>query len=135
MSVIKANRSVSQMEFLHMARELEIYTIKKCTNFPKRYRPLFTQYLTESSYRVYDYVVMANSVYPQNQHEAQIRRDYLLKARSQLRSMISQLEVAQQLFELPDNVMEYWVGLIAQELDLLKGVLSKDSARYKNLKE
>ena len=49
--------------------------------------------------------------------------------------MISQLEVAQEIFGLPENVMEFWVGLIAQELDLLRGVLSNDSSRYKNLRE
>ena len=134
-SVIKSKRNVSQMEFLHKARELEIYTIKKCINFPKRYTFHFTQFLTESSVRIYENVKKANSVFPQNQHEAQMRRDYLLRARCELQSMISQLEVAQEIFGLPENVMEFWVGLIAQELDLLRGVLSNDSSRYKNLRE
>ena len=40
-----------------------------------------------------------------------------------------------EIIGLPENVMEFWVGLIAQELDLLRGVLSNDSARFKNLKE
>ena len=36
-SVIKSKRSISNIEFLYNARNLEIYSIKKCTNFPKRY--------------------------------------------------------------------------------------------------
>lgn len=36
MSVIKSQRSDSKMEFIHTARELQIYSIQKCFNFPKR---------------------------------------------------------------------------------------------------
>ena len=64
MSVIKSKRSVSQMEFLHKARELEIYTIKKCINFPKRYTFHFTQFLTESSVRIYENVKKQTPSFP-----------------------------------------------------------------------
>lgn len=37
MSVIKSQRSNSAVEFLHTARELELFTIRKVVNFPKRY--------------------------------------------------------------------------------------------------
>lgn len=37
MSVPKGKRGESDVEFLRTARELQLYTIKKCVSFPKRY--------------------------------------------------------------------------------------------------
>ncbi len=37
MTVIKSKRHESEMEFIHTARELRIYTTRKVTGFPKRY--------------------------------------------------------------------------------------------------
>ena len=98
MSVIKSKRSTSDMEFLATARKLEIYTIQKCVNFPKRYTFYVSQPLAAAATRIYEDVKRANSIYPLNQHEVQIRRDYFLHANAELQSMISQLEVAQELF-------------------------------------
>lgn len=95
MSVIKSKRSTSDMEFLATARKLEIYTIQKCVNFPKRYTFYVSQPLAAAATRIYEDVKRGNSIYPLNQHEVQIRRDYFLHANAELQSMISQLEVAQ----------------------------------------
>lgn len=99
MAVIKSKRSESEMEFIYTARQLQMYTIQRCVNFPKRYTFYVGQPIAESSTRIHQYVKCANSVYPLNQHEAQIRRDYLLKANAELNSMISQIEVAAELSE------------------------------------
>lgn len=80
MSVIKSKRGESEMEFIHTARELEIYTIKKCIGFPKRYTFYLAKPISDSAVRIHTYSKMANSIYPTNQHEAQMRRDYLLRA-------------------------------------------------------
>ena len=81
------------MEFLATARKLEIYTIQKCVNFPKRYTFYVSQPLAAAATRIYEDVKRGNSIYPLNQHEVQIRRDYFLHANAELQSMISQLEV------------------------------------------
>lgn len=129
MSVIKSKRSTSDMEFLATARKLEIYTIQKCVNFPKRYTFYVSQPLAAAATRIYEDVKRANSIYPLNQHEVQIRRDYFLHANAELQSMISQLEVAQELFGIEMDTLKYWMDIVDTEIRLVKAVLKSDRAR------
>lgn len=133
MSVIRSQRSDSKMEFIHTARELQIYSIKKCSNFPKRYTFYISQPIANSATRIHEYVKMANSVYPTNAHEAQIRRDYLIRANAELNSLVSQIEVAQELFGLDPDVIKYWMDIVGKEIRLVKGVMKDDKERYKSL--
>ena len=121
------------MEFVHTARQLQIYTIQKCVGFPKRYTFFIAQPISNSATRVHEYVKMANSIYPTNAHEVQLRRDYLLRANAELNSLVSQVEVAHELFGLEANVMKFWMDLVEKEIRLVKGTLKKDKERYKNI--
>ena len=133
MTVIRSKRAESEMEFVHTARQLQIYTIQKCVGFPKRYTFFIAQPISNSATRVHEYVKMANSVYPTNAHEVQMRRDYLLRANAELNSLVSQVEVAHELFGLETNVMKFWMDLVEKEIRLVKGTLKKDKERYKNI--
>lgn len=121
------------MEFIHTARELEIYTIKKCIGFPKRYTFYLAKPISDSAVRIHTYSKMANSIYPTNQHEAQMRRDYLLRANAELQNLVSQIEIAHEIFSLDYNIMKYWMDIVDKEIKLIKGTLKKDKERYKNL--
>jgi hypothetical protein len=132
-SVIKSKRSVSNIEFLYNARNLEIYSIKKCTNFPKRYTFYISQPIANASVRIYELAKCGNSIYPTNQHEIQLRRDYFLKAKAELYSLISQVEVACELFNIENKTLTYWMSLINNEINLIKGVIKSDKNRYSNL--
>lgn len=107
MSIIKSQRSTSEMEFIANARKLQIYTIKKCVSFPKRYTFYVSQPIANASTRIYEDVRRANSIYPVNQHEVQMRRDCFLRANAELYSLISQIEVAQELFSIDMDSMRY----------------------------
>ena len=133
MSVIKSKRGTSEMEFLYNARELEIYTIRRCTNFPKRYTFYLGQKIAEIATHIYNCVECANSIYPRNQHEAQLRRDFLITANAELRSLVSQIDVAGQMFGIESAKMDHWMDLIDKEIRLVKGLMKKDNERYKNL--
>ena len=133
MSVIRSQRAESEMEFIYTARELQKYTIQKCVGFPKRYTFYVSQPIANSATRIHQYVKMANSVYPTNAHEVQIRRDYLIKANAELNSFVSQIEVAHELFGLEPNVMKHWMDIVEKEIRLVKGTMKKDKERYKNL--
>ena len=93
MTVIRSKRAESEMEFVHTARQLQIYTLQKCVGFPKRYTFFIAQPISNSATRVHEYVKMANSVYPTNAHEVQMRRDYLLRANAELNSLVSQVKL------------------------------------------
>ena len=133
MSVVRSKRGESEMEFIHNARELEMYTVRKCVGFPKRFTFYINQPIANCATRIYEDVKMANSIFPTNQHEAQIRRDYLLRANAELYTLVSQIEVAHELFGLEPNVMSHWSGLIDKEIRLVKSLLKKDRERYKTL--
>ena len=133
MSVIRSKRAESEMEFIYTARQLQIYTIQKCVGFPKRYTFYVSQPIANAATRVHEYVKKANSIYPTKSHEVQIRRDYLLRANAELNSLVSQIEVAHELFGLELRVVKYWMDLVEKEIRLVKGALKKDKERYKNI--
>ena len=134
MSVVKSERSTSEMEFLHTARELEIYTIRRCVNIPKRYTFYLGQKIAEISTHIYNCVVCANSIFPQNQHEAQIRRDYLIHAVSELHALVAQIEIASEIIGLDADKMHAWMDRVNREIRLVKGLMKKDKERYRDLK-
>ena len=133
MSVIRSQRDVSELQFLNTARELQIYSIKKTVNFPKRYTFYVSQPLANIATRIHQYVKLGNSIYPTNAHEAQLRLDYFLKAKAEVNNLVSQIEVACELFDIEENSMKYWMSLVSQELKLLKALIKSDRARYKDL--
>ena len=133
MSVIKSKRGESEQEFLHTARELQIHTIRKVVNFPKRYTFYVSQPIAACAVRIHEDVKRANSVFPRNQHEAQIRRDYLIHAYAELQSLVSQIEVANELFGLEPDAMKFWMDIVDTEIRLVRGVMEKDRERYKDL--
>ena len=133
MSVVRSKRSNSPVEFIHTARELQIYSIQKCVGFPKRYTFYVSQHIADSATRVHECVKKANSVFPKNQHEAQIRRDYLIRANAELYSLVSQIEIAQELFGIEYDKVKHWMDIVDREINLVKAVMRSDKERYKDL--
>ena len=133
MSVIRSARSTSEVQFLMTARELQIYTIQKCVGFPKRYTFYVSQPLAAVATRIYEDVKRGNSIYPANQHEVQLRRDYFLQAGAELQNLVSQIEVAYELFRFDTNIMTRWMELVDTEIKLIKALLKSDKSRYKDL--
>lgn len=133
MSVPKPQRSVSDMEFLRTARELQIFTLRKCKKFPKRYSFYVSIPLANASTRVYENVKRGNSIYPTNQHEVQMRRDCFLQANAELYSIVSQIEIAEEMFGLDREIIHQWIQLVDREITLVKGVMDADKKRYSKL--
>lgn len=134
MSVPKPQRSVSDMEFIRTARELQIFTIRKCKRFPKRYSFYVSIPLANASTRVYENVKRGNSIYPTNAHEVQMRRDCFLQANAELYSIVSQIEVAEEMFGLDREIIHQWIQLVEREINLVKGVMDADKKRYSKLR-
>lgn len=133
MSVIKSQRATSEMQFLKTARDLQLFTIRKVVGFPKRYTFYVSQPIAAIATRIYEDVKRANSIYPLNKHEAQIRRDYLLNANAELQNLVSQLEVAFELFQFDYKIMQEWMAMVDEEIRLVKALIKKDRERYKGL--
>lgn len=134
MSVIKSERDTSEVEFINNARKLEIFTIQKCVNLiPKRYTFFIANKLADSAHEIYSNAVKGNSVYPTNRHEVQMRKDYFMKAVVEARSLVSHIDIAYELLHFDIKIMRDWMKLVNDEINLLKGVIKKDQARYKNI--
>lgn len=134
MSVIKSKRAESQMEFLATARKLQAFTIHKCVNaVPKRYTFYIGTHLADSATAIYEWLKRGNSIYPLNPHEVQMRRDCFLRAYAELQSLVSQIELANEILQFDANILAEWSRLISTELKLVKAVLKADRERYKNM--
>lgn len=134
MSVPKSKRGESSMEFLHNARELQLFTLRKVTKFPKRYTFYLSQPIAQMASHIYTDVVRANAIYPKNQQDAQMRRTYLIHALSEIKAIVSQIELACELFGLDPMTVEQWMRMIDREKQLIEGLEKRDWERYKNLK-
>lgn len=140
MSVLKSQRGESAVQFLETARELEIYTIKQCAKFPKRFMFLITKDIVALAKAVYNNAKAANSVYPTNAHEVQMRRDYIITANCDLQCLISQLDIAREFVKetdgkkpLKSTIWQTWADLITAEAKLLANLKASDAKRYKGL--
>lgn len=47
--------------------------------------------------------------------------------------MISQIEVAQEIFGIDSDSIKYWMEIVEKEMRLVKAVMKKDRERYKDL--
>ena len=105
MSVYKSKRGKSSVQFVETARKLEEHTLEQCLKVPKRYTFLLTQRIMGLASEVYEDVVSANSIFPVNQHEAQLRRDHLTAANAALQALDRQPGGRVQVtFWRPDEV-------------------------------
>lgn len=133
MSVPKAKRDESKVEFLYQARQLQLYTIRKCVGFPKRYTFYVGQPIANCATRIHEDVKRGNSIYPVNAHEAEQRISYFIDARAELYNLTSLVEVAAELFGIEEKALRHWMSLVNTELNLVTAVIKADRVRYKNL--
>ena len=136
MSVHRADRAESEMQFIITAQELYAATVQQYTRIPKRYTFLAALPFVEMAGEILDHVVEGNSFPVTNQHEAQLRRDQFLLAQATIRSLTCRIEA---LMRIPNvqildvDTMEAWMKKLDKELILLRAVMKNDRARYKNL--
>lgn len=121
------------MQFIDTAYKLYIFSVQQCVKFPKRYTFYVSQEISHTASEIHRKVKCGNSVFPSNAHEVQKRRDYFIEAYADAQSLISQINVATEMFSLSGNVLTQWMELIYSELTLIKGVMKKDKTRYRYL--
>ncbi len=89
-----------------------------------------SQPLANISGRIHQYAKLGNSINPTNRTEAQMRISYFLKAKAETNNMVSQIELAAELFEFDKKE---WMRLVYDEIKLLDGIIKHDRARYRRL--
>lgn len=137
MSVVKSKRTESKLEVVTKAIALSSYTIHICTNeknFPKRYRWCLTGKIVEYTIDTCNYVNMANSIYVSSAEDYQTRRQYQNKALASTYSLLTMMDIAYNTFNIEDNRIEHWIGLVIDTQNSIRNWRKSDAERHKNLK-
>ena len=135
MAVPVGKRKESGMEFLKNARDIEEIFIDLRINKPKRYTFFFDK-LLEYSFDLLSEVKAANSIYPENKSEVEMRQKYFKKALASCQILVSQVEVIHHKLKndgIQIGLVEQLAEKIDYEIKLIKGIIDKDKKRYKNI--
>lgn len=132
MSVLKSQRGESLIKFLDNAYDLEVHTIKCCMKLPKRMTFFVGTEISRLASEVHNNCKAANSIYPSNAHEAQMRRDKLTEANCALQSLIGKVSLLQEFQHgLSEYAMTHWADLMIEEARLISGTKKSDRERFK----
>lgn len=147
MSVYASKRSESKVEFLRVAQQLAVYTLKQVKKFPKSYRFCLTNDIVRLAMEIHENVLRANSIYMRKgmtEDEFRLRSEYLMKARSAIFAFSSLLTITFSLVmegnnflgdkKQTSNIFKEWARLLNYESALIKGVTDSDKKRYRNYK-
>jgi len=119
------------VEYVYNARILAKYTIQRCIHFSKKYTFYISTDISDLAKSVYDKVIRANAIFPTNYDELKKRKNLLVDAKLDLISMVSKIELAQEIIKIKEGSIIHWLGLIDKEMKLIKGVIEKDKERFK----
>ena len=80
MSVIKAFRQESKIQFIDTARELVVHTLTYCKKFPKSAMFLMTKDIADLAKNIYIQVVSANVIFPNSKTDIEERKKHFDQA-------------------------------------------------------
>ena len=150
MSVYDAHRGESGVRYVDLAWEIYDHTKSSCRRLPKRWDRYGLLSMVDLADKLQRYCVAANSTYPTNQHEAQGRRDCLIKANEALQALnvmvghlARDIKKARDLQtrELPEKLttekteamLNKWGDLIAEEGEKISAVEKANVQQFKKL--
>ena len=130
MSVLKNNRGESQMEFYHTATLARAELTRFVMNdniVPKRWRPVFTFPIIEKVIALIDNITAANTIYPQNMREYEMRREYQTKAIITVEQIIQLLQFMLTPLPICADKFQPVTELLMKEGALLRGWRKADN--------
>ena len=153
MSVLKAQRSVSKMEFVNCAGEIYDETINFLTRLSARYARLVAEPIAKLAGEIIDHAEKANSIFPSDNQRIEMRKAHLLEARASLMALDVRLThvylilnqnpegafttskgnpvKSQDAMEKLDKMAQNLGELIDKENELLKGAIKNVTAKQK----
>ena len=131
MSVLKRNRKESTLEFINTAIEIEVFILKECSKFPKRYFYIITKDIIAFSKEILINVRLANDVFPNNKENIDLRKQYFTKALNAINMLYIQIDVINRLFTVRETFMKNLMELLVKEENLIKKIIISDKNRLK----
>lgn len=130
MSVLKNKRGESQLEFYHTATLIRAELTRFVMNdniVPKRWRPVFTFPMVEKVITLIDMITAANTIYPQNMHEYEMRRDYQTQAIITVEQIVQLLQFMMTTLSVNPDKFQPVTELLMKESSLLRGWRKADN--------
>ena len=124
MSVLKRNRSESQLEFYNTATELRAELTRFVMSekiVPKRWRPVFTFPMVNHIIALFDNITAANTIYPKSLREAEMRREYQTKAIITVEQIFQLLQYLLTTLPVDANKFRPVTQKLVKEAQLLRG--------------
>lgn len=118
MSVLLGDRKESKFEAITHSVDLHDMLIELMQNFKTRIDQLAS--LMTNNIRA------ANSIYPQNLHEYEIRRDYQNAAIVNCEQLIKELQRIVEIFDVDINLYSRYIKAIDREIGLIKRWRQRD---------
>ena len=138
MSVLKRNRSESQLEFYHNATLVRAELTRFVMNekvVPKRWRPVFTFPMVEKLIRLFDEITAANTIYPRTAREAEMRREYQTRAIITVEQILQLLQYMITTLPVDPDKFQPVTELLVKEAALLRGWRKADNKFIEQFKE
>lgn len=133
MSVVKSRRGKSSVQFVEDAITIEKETMRIVVkHIPKRYTFYLSQEMVKCAVDACNNVKQGNSVYVTTSNDAIMRREFFMNAYTLYRALVTQIDIAHELFHFPDNPLTTWLGLIDEELKNLMAIMKSDQTRFEN---
>lgn len=147
MSVLKSRRVTSKTEYLKVANDIYLYTISFLTRLSARYSRLIASDISHLAGEVVDYAERANNIFPSGEVNKQLRKEFLLRARSALSALDVRLTSCYLILNQnpqgafgknmsvkeSEHKLDYMAdmlgGLIDREKDLINAVMESDKKR------
>lgn len=122
--VVKRKRKLSHMEFYKKSIEIrEILTryVMNEKNVPKRYRFIFSIPIIDSLHRLTFAIINANSIYPLNEEELLLRKEYQRQALVEISYLLQTLDFIITVIPQNKSRVARIVTLLYEEYNLIKG--------------
>lgn len=138
MSVLKSKRGESELEFYHTATEIRAIAVRLVMNeniVPKRWRPVFTFPMVQKVNGLIDSITAANTIYPVNEHELEMRRDYQNAAIIKVEQILQHLQFMLETLQFSADKLQPITELLVKEAQLLRGWRKANSKIAQKLRE
>lgn len=133
MSVPVSKRQEGELVVFTKSRQLLARTITVCSNekhFPKKLRWAFASKICDKANEMYTLILQANSVYVENEQEAQLRILYWKQALACAVALESLADLSVELSQMSLDKVRSWVKDIHEVITLIRNRIKSDKERF-----
>lgn len=128
MSVRKYERKQGHLEVLTRANILAQYTLRICTNdkiFPKKARWMMSNRIVNEALDAFGCIKRANALPLFHKERSELQAE----AKSHLECLLSYMDLAYDVYNIPTRKIAYWTELVVMTEDKLKHWVESDRKR------